>query len=167
MSLLVQERTYASSSKQWSHKHLGDSVLIIFWEDPFLIHKCSLQRLAAMVNRVQSLVGGSQPPWICIGILFWSVFGVIGDHGRGHTIALEYKEQGLMGIPFALHRVSTCPTKRCSIRLGHFIASSEVQNEMIIMGHQILSCHVPVVRSFFILKKMLLSSWNLPYDHLP
>jgi hypothetical protein len=29
--------------------------------------------------------------------------------------------------------------------------TSEVQNEMIIMGHQILSCHVPVVRSFFIL----------------
>jgi hypothetical protein len=29
--------------------------------------------------------------------------------------------------------------------------SSEVQNKMIIMGHQISSCHVPVVRSFFIL----------------
>jgi hypothetical protein len=37
-------------------------------------------------------------------------------------------------------------------------STSEVQNEMMIMGHQILSCHVPVVRSFFILKKMLLSS---------
>jgi hypothetical protein len=47
------------------------------------------------------------------------------------------------------------------------IDSSEVQNEMIIMGHQILSCHVPVVRTFFILKKMLLSSLNLPHDHLP
>ncbi len=30
-------------------------------------------------------------------------------------------------------------------------STSEVQNKMIIMGHQILSCHVPVVRSFFIL----------------
>jgi hypothetical protein len=29
------------------------------------------------------------------------------------------------------------------------VISSEVQNKMIIMGHQILSCHVPVVRSFF------------------
>jgi hypothetical protein len=29
--------------------------------------------------------------------------------------------------------------------------SSEVQSKMIIVGHQILSCHVPVVRSFFIL----------------
>jgi hypothetical protein len=29
--------------------------------------------------------------------------------------------------------------------------TSEVQNKMIIMGHQISSCHVPVVRSFFIL----------------
>jgi hypothetical protein len=32
-----------------------------------------------------------------------------------------------------------------------YFRSSEVQNEMIIMGHQILSCHVLVVRSFFIL----------------
>jgi hypothetical protein len=38
------------------------------------------------------------------------------------------------------------------------IPSSEVQNKMIIMVHQISSCHVLVVRSFFILKKMLLSS---------
>jgi hypothetical protein len=29
--------------------------------------------------------------------------------------------------------------------------ASEVQSKMIFMGHQILSCHVPVVRSFFIL----------------
>ncbi len=29
--------------------------------------------------------------------------------------------------------------------------SSEVQNKMIIMGHQLSSCHVTVVRSFFIL----------------
>ncbi len=29
--------------------------------------------------------------------------------------------------------------------------TSEVQNKMIIMGHQILSCHIPVVRSIFIL----------------
>ncbi len=36
--------------------------------------------------------------------------------------------------------------------------SSEVQSKMIFMGHQIPSCHVPVVRSFFILWKMLLSS---------
>ncbi len=34
---------------------------------------------------------------------------------------------------------------------AHNKATSEVQNKMIIMGHQILSCHVPVVRSFFIL----------------
>jgi hypothetical protein len=29
--------------------------------------------------------------------------------------------------------------------------TSEVQNKMIILGHQISSCHVPVARSFFIL----------------
>jgi hypothetical protein len=34
----------------------------------------------------------------------------------------------------------------------------EVQSKMIFLGHQILSCHVPVVWSFFILWKMLLSS---------
>ncbi len=39
-------------------------------------------------------------------------------------------------------------------------------SRQIFMGHQISSCHVPVVRSFFILCKMLLSSWNVPYDHL-
>ncbi len=44
--------------------------------------------------------------------------------------------------------------------------TSEVQSKMIFMGHQILSFHVPVVRSFFILWKMLLSSWNIPCDHL-
>ncbi len=31
------------------------------------------------------------------------------------------------------------------------IHSSDVQSKMIIMGHQISSCHVPVVRSFFFL----------------
>jgi hypothetical protein len=29
--------------------------------------------------------------------------------------------------------------------------ASEVQSKMIFMGHQISSCHIPVVRSFFIL----------------
>ncbi len=53
---------------------------------------------------------------------FGLFFAVIGDHGRGQTTSLEYKGQGLMSVPFALHKVSTCPTKRCSIRLGHFIA---------------------------------------------
>ncbi len=46
------------------------------------------------------------------------------------------------------------------------LKSSEVQNKMIFMGHQMSSCRVPVVRSFFILWKILLSPQNLPYDHL-
>ncbi len=33
------------------------------------------------------------------------------------------------------------------------LTTSEVQSKMIIMGHQISSCHVLVLRSFFILKK--------------
>ncbi len=42
---------------------------------------------------------------------------------------------------------------RCSLESGTRISTgtSEVQNKMIIMGHQISSCHVLVVRSFFIL----------------
>jgi hypothetical protein len=53
---------------------------------------------------------------------FALLFGVIGDHSRRYTVALEYKGQGLMSASFALHRVSKCPTKGCSICLGHFIA---------------------------------------------
>ncbi len=45
--------------------------------------------------------------------------------------------------------------------------ASEVQSKMIFMGHQISFFHVPVVGSFFIFWKTLLSSQNLPYDHLP
>ncbi len=45
--------------------------------------------------------------------------------------------------------------------------ASEVQNKMTFMGHQISSCHVPVVRSFFIYFKVISSSWNCWYDHLP
>jgi hypothetical protein len=56
---------------------------------------------------------------------FGLFFGVIGDHSRGHTITLEYKGQVLMSVLFALHWVSTCPTKRHSICLGHFIALSQ------------------------------------------
>jgi hypothetical protein len=40
---------------------------------------------------------------------FGLFFGVIGDHGQGHTITLEYKGQGLMGVPFALHWVRAQP----------------------------------------------------------
>ncbi len=50
--------------------------------------------------------------------------------------------------------------------LTAILTASEEQNKMVFMGHQILSCHVPVVRSFFILWKMLLLSQNLSYDHL-
>ncbi len=79
---------------------------------------------------------------------------------------------------YYLRKQQSC--QKCKHRQSHFdfpntdskkvstwVSSSEVQNEMIITGHQISSCHVPVVRSFFILWKMLLSSLNLPYDHLP
>jgi hypothetical protein len=47
------------------------------------------------------------------------------------------------------------------------IITSEVQSKMIFMGHRISSYHVPIIRSFFIFPKTLLSSQNLLYDHLP
>jgi hypothetical protein len=69
--------------------------------------------------------------WVTVSVLefaselsFGLFFGVIGDHGWRCTVVLEYKGQGLMSVPFALHRVSMCPTKRRSICLGHFVALS-------------------------------------------
>jgi hypothetical protein len=49
------------------------------------------------------------------------------------------------------------PQKGIAIK-GNAFASSEVQNKMILMGHQISSCHAPVVGSFFIFQKIILSS---------
>jgi hypothetical protein len=53
------------------------------------------------------------------------------------------------------HTSVTCVNKAAGHKdnatASNTIGASEVQNEMIIMGHQILSCHVPVVRPFFIL----------------
>jgi len=37
-------------------------------------------------------------------------------------------------------------------------ATSEVQSKLILMGHPVSSCHVPVVRSFFILFQTSTSS---------
>ncbi len=51
------------------------------------------------------------------------------DKGQGGGDLVETLE---------LHKIASKPT-------------SEVQSKMIFMGHQISSCHVPVVRSFFIL----------------
>ncbi len=58
-------------------------------------------------------------------LAFGLFFGVIGDHGRRYTVVLAYKGQGLMSVLFALHRVSTCPTKGRSICLHHFVALSQ------------------------------------------
>ncbi len=50
----------------------------------------------------------------------------------------------------SLGREPTCPLSL--LCWGH---ASEVQSKMILMGHQISSCHVPVVRSFFHLSEDL------------
>jgi hypothetical protein len=47
-------------------------------------------------------------------------------------------------------------TEKFDVALGE--VPSEGQSNMIFMGHQISSCHVLVVRSFFIFWKTLLSS---------
>jgi hypothetical protein len=50
-------------------------------------------------------------------------------------------------------------TDASTMQLGSVITqASEVQNKMIFIGHQISSCHVPVVRSFFIYFKIISSS---------
>jgi hypothetical protein len=63
-------------------------------------------------------------------------------------------------LPLALP--SLLPASLVVVAIAHVIAAtvaiallavtpSEFQSKMIFMGHQILSCHVPVVGSFFIL----------------
>jgi hypothetical protein len=53
------------------------------------------------------------------------------------------------------HHTGICPNDVAQpVQSGPSHGSSEMQSKMIIMGHQIYSCHVPVVRSFFILQKM-------------
>ncbi len=56
----------------------------------------------------------------------------------------------------ALHLImlllfSHCFLQGTVFRPPSWVSTSEVQSKMIFMGHQILSCHVLVVRSFFIL----------------
>jgi hypothetical protein len=45
----------------------------------------------------------------------------------------------------------TTQSQLLSATMAAEMTASEVQSKMIIMGHQISSCHVPVVKSFFIL----------------
>ncbi|MFN9937996.1 MAG: hypothetical protein ACK56I_00845, partial [bacterium] len=40
---------------------------------------------------------------------------VISHHGRWDTIPMKDKGQGFMGLAFALHRVSSRPSKGCGI----------------------------------------------------
>ena len=49
---------------------------------------------------------------------------------------------------------------------AYFGHQSEVEPKTIFMGHEILSCHAPVVSSFFILFKTLVSSRSICYVHL-
>ncbi len=65
--------------------------------------------------------------------------GVIGDHDRKYTIALEDKGQGLMHLPFALHWVSTCPTKRCGISLGHLLPHHDMDPVNIVSLNMVYS----------------------------
>ena len=48
----------------------------------------------------------------------------------------------------------------------HHCYSSEVEPKMIFMRHEISSCHAPVVSSFFIMFKTLVTSLSICYVHL-
>ncbi len=80
---------------------------------------------------------------------------------------MRFKSSCLLVFTYSLYHCFETVVQFCLWLHFEFLLTSEVQSKMIFMGHQILSCRVPVVRSFFIFWKTLLSSWNLPYDHLP
>ncbi len=44
-----------------------------------------------------------------------------------------------------------------AMAVATMVAASEVESKVILMGHPILCCHAPVVRSFFIHCKMIIS----------
>jgi hypothetical protein len=79
----------------------------------------------------------------------------------------QQREQQWQAVVVVVMATETAAAMTATTAAAAAAKTSEVQSKMLIMGHQISSCHVPVVRSFFILQKMLLSSLNLPYDHLP
>jgi hypothetical protein len=72
-----------------------------------------------------------------------------GDGSNGYGNKGGVQVMATMAMVTATTRVMATATRWQETK--RVMATSEVQNKMIIMGHQISSCHVPVVRSFFIL----------------
>jgi hypothetical protein len=69
-----------------------------------------------------------------------------------HYHALKNNYTSLMCAPYMVnHPYENVPRSPISKQQKIQTTTSEVQSKMIIMGHQISSCHVLVVRSFFIL----------------
>ncbi len=116
MLLLMQERTYALSSRQWSQ--LGWSSLGHFTRgSPFEFTDAAFSGLLPWgVGFSHSRVAVSLLEFAS-ELPFSLFFGVIDDYGQGHTITLEDKGQGLMCLPYALTRMSTCPPKESGVSL--------------------------------------------------
>jgi hypothetical protein len=76
---------------------------------------------------------------------------VYGDNGNAWILKSEFI-CGYLSAALPGHRQSIIDINHCHTYEDIHIPS-EIQNKMIIMGHQISSCHVLVVRSFFIFCK--------------
>jgi len=91
---------------------------------------------------------------------FFSLYGVpmyVESYNFYHTDSFIY-------LLLMCHVLLTCyvfvlRSYVCNIR-------SSSQDDMILMGHPVSSCHVPVVRSCFILFHTFISSWKFCYVHL-
>jgi hypothetical protein len=61
-----------------------------------------------------------------------------GQKGGGHRCNNQIKVAAMVAVALV-------------VAVAALNGTSELQSKMIFMGHQILSCHIPVFRSFFIL----------------
>jgi hypothetical protein len=92
-------------------------------------------------------------------ILLNELFGVMIEHIKGEDntggddlCRLAFLDTAAeTDAIFAIQDMDRDENHMFPLNMRQILKASEVQNEMIIMGHQISSCHVPVLRSFFIL----------------
>ncbi len=153
----------ASSTMAETHLRINDSNYTIVREQQSLLQQ---QRRCLRINGKDAITTRARTP-------AWRRVARATTHACTHTqMAMAMAAATTTGmatvtvIPIAT-ATGTAKVTDTASATATAKATSEVQSKMIFMGHQISSCHVPVVRSFSILWKMLLSSHNFPYDHLP